>query len=179
MALQLKAIVTTPLHTLNWIITLIQLKAHCKSNCTLRALWNCKMLTLPTIHFKLCSIQNMTTREISPSLQNGQTRAECNYLLQTNRSSGAEAICKHSSVSPEVASFKFHYNTTLELLCYLSTNIVHKSEPRYASTALYLRPSLPESTAGWRKFEACSTAEEWCEPGIEDVHSWGAEQIIK
>lgn len=118
------------------------------------------MLTLPAIHFKLCSIQNMMTQEIPPFPRKGQTRIECNYPLQTNKSSGAEAICKHSSASPEEATFKFHYTTALELLSHLRTNIVHKSEPRYASTALYPRPSLSESTAGWQKFEACSTAEE-------------------
>lgn len=34
---QLKDIVKTSLHTLNWVITLIQLKAHSKSNSTLKA----------------------------------------------------------------------------------------------------------------------------------------------
>lgn len=122
----------------------------------------------------------MVSQETSPTQMKGQTRTEWNYLLQMNKSSGAEPICKHSSASPEVAAFKFHYITTLELLSHLSTNIVHKTESRHAHTALYLRPSLFESTARWQKVEACSTTEEWCQPGIEeDMQNWGALQTLE
>lgn len=103
------------------------------------------MLTLPAIHFKLFHTEHDDSGN-TPISTEGTDQTD--YLLQTNKISEAEAICKHSSVSPEVATFRFHYTTTLELLSHFSTNIVHKSEPSYASTALYLRPSLSESTAG-------------------------------
>lgn len=107
-------------------------------------------------------------------------RGEVIFCRGMNQCSGADAICRRSSVSPGAVTFKFHNTTTLELLSHVSTNTVHKSEPREASPALHPRPSLSKSTAGYHKFGACSTAVEQWKPGImEGRHSWGAVQMLE
>lgn len=145
------------------------------------------MLTLPTTHFKLFQTEHGDSEMPTPPVQGqGQSstkvtccrggitycRGEVTYCRGMNQCSGADAICKRSSVSAGLATFKFHNTTTLELLSHLSTNTVHKSEARQASTALHLRSSLSKSIAAYHKCGACSTAEERWKPGIiEGGHS--------
>lgn len=91
-----------------------QLKAHCKSNTTLKASRNCKMLTLPTTLFKLLQTEHGDSGNAPTSRGQGESstkvtwwRGEVTYCRGMNKCSAADAICKYSSASPGVATFKF------------------------------------------------------------------------
>lgn len=89
------------------------------------------MLTLPTTLFKLFQREHGDSGNAHTSSARTGTEQHQGYLLQRNEPTpAADAICKRSSASPGVATFKFRNTTTLEVLSHLSTNTVHKSEPR-------------------------------------------------